>query len=115
MPVKKPFHHHFHSAYKRTLFSLILIFSVMTIGTIGMHLLEKMPYLDAFYFMSMLATAQGPTLMPATAAGKIFASIIAFISVGTVITALGFLFGPLLGQLGHVGVMHLEKDLKPKK
>ena len=77
-------HHHYHSPWKRGAYSLVLVASVMTVGTVGMQLLEKMSCLDAFYFMSMIATAQGPPAMPATPAGKLFASFMAFISVGTV-------------------------------
>lgn len=112
MVLIKQLHHHYHSPYKRAAFSFALITIVMTVGTVGMHLIEHMPYLDAFYFMSMIATAQGPILMPATAAGKIFASLISFISVGTVLTSIAFLFGPFFGKVWHVGVMHLEKDLE---
>ena len=79
-----------------------------------MHLIEGLSYLDSFYFMSMIATAQGPMMTPATPTGKIFASIIAFISVGTVVAALGFIFGPFFGKLWHIGVEHLEKELHLK-
>ena len=102
--------HPFHSIYKRAFYSLVLISSIMTIGTVGVHCIEKIPYLDAFYFMSMIATAQGPLYTPATAWGKIFVSIMAFISVGTGVAALGFLFGPFFGQLWRIGVMKLEEE-----
>ena len=105
------YHQHYHSAFKRGLFSFFLISFIMTIGTLGMHFIERMPYLDAFYFMSMIATAQGPTVTPVTWEGKIFASLMAFLSVGFVVTALGFLLGPFLGTLWRIGVMRLEKDL----
>jgi hypothetical protein len=104
--------HHYHSPYKRALFSFLLISSIMIIGITGMHVLEHMSYLDAFYFMSMIATAQGPTIIPQTPAGKVFASFMAFMSVGFVVAALGFLFGPFLGKLGHIGAKHFEENLK---
>ena len=75
-----------------------------------MHLLERMSYLDAFYFMSMIATAQGPTATPLTPAGKLFASFMAFISVGSVVASLGFLFGPFFGRLWKIGVERLEEE-----
>ena len=84
----------------------------MIVGTVGVHVLEGLSYLDAFYFMSMIATAQGSNIAPVTAAGKIFASIMAFISVGFVVAALGFLFGPFFGQLWRIGVIHLEEELQ---
>lgn len=82
---------------------------VMAVGTIGMHAFEGMNYLDAFYFMSMIATAQGPVAVPATAAGKLFAALMAFVSVGTAVAALGFLFGPFFGELWHIGVKQFEE------
>ncbi len=105
------YHRHYHSAFKRGLFSFLLVVFILTIGTLGMHWIEGMSYLDAFYFMSMIATAQGPTTTPVTCAGKIFASLMAFLSVGFVVTALGFLLGPFLGTLWRIGVIHLEEDL----
>ena len=92
------------------MYSFLLIAVVMALGTLGMHRIERMSYLDAFYFMSMIATAQGPMATPTTAAGKLFASFMAFISVGTVVASLGFLFGPFFGQLWRVGVQKLEEE-----
>jgi len=91
-------------------YSLLFVAAVVAVGTIGMHLIEGMSYLDAFYFMSMIATAQGPMVIPATAAGKLFAALMAFISVGSVVASLGFVFGPFFGQLWHMGVKRLEEE-----
>ena len=108
-------HHHYHSPIKRGLYSLVLVVFVMSIGTIGMHAIEKLSYLDAFYFMSMVATAQGPSMAPVTSAGKIFAAMMAFLSVGTVVAALGFLFGPFFGKLWRVGVLKIEEEIEHLK
>jgi hypothetical protein len=104
--------HHLHSPYKRAIYSFSLISIIMFIGTIGLHLIEKMSYLDAFYLMSMIATAQGPAHAPETAAGKIFVALISFVSVGAGVAALGFLFGPFFGQIWWVGVVKLEEELE---
>ena len=104
------YHRHYHSAFNRSLISFLLVAFIMVLGTVGMHCIEGMSYLDAFYFMSMIATAQGPTITPVTCFGKIFSSVMAFLSVGIVVAALGFLFGPLLGVLWKIGANHLEKD-----
>ncbi len=53
-------HRHYRSSVKRGLFSFALISLVMTIGTLGMHWIEKLSFLNAFYFITMLATSQGP-------------------------------------------------------
>ena len=84
---------------------------VMIAGTFGLMLIEKMRAIDAFYFMSMLATAQGPPSAPATDLGKIFASMMAFVSVGTVVTSLVFIFGPFFGVLLRMGAEEVEKEV----
>ncbi len=106
--------HHLHSPYKRGLYTLLLVVVVLTIGTIGLHRIEHFSYLDSFYFMSMIATGQGPApvLIIQTAPGKIFVSFMAFISAGMMIAALGFLLGPFLGKLLHLGVFKFEKELQ---
>ena len=110
--------HHYHSPWRRGLYSLLLVAIVVAIGTVGFHRIEGVSYLDAFYLTSMIATGQGPTQAPLTPAGKIFASIMAFFSIGIVVTALGFLLGPFLGQLwriGHDRWENVEKEFKQSK
>lgn len=108
------------SFWVRALYSFLLIALVVLIGTIAMHAIEGWSYLDSFYFTSFIATGQGPpgTILPATSIGKVFASILAFVSVGTVITALLFLFGPFLGRVlkaGEVKLEEVEKDVEGLK
>jgi len=82
----------------------------MAIGTVGLMLLEGWDLVDSFYFMSLLATAEGPALTPATVAGKIFASIMAFFSIGAAISAITFTFGPLFGSALKEGLRYVEKE-----
>ena len=106
--------HPYHSHVRRWMIASILISVIMIVGTIGMHVTEHMPWLDAFYFMSMLATAQGSAITPATGSGKIFAALMAFLSVGVVVTSLGFIFGPFLGKLWHIGFQHMQAEIRGK-
>ncbi|MDG6985394.1 MAG: two pore domain potassium channel family protein [Nitrososphaerota archaeon] len=106
--------------WKRAVYSLALIVAVEVAGMVGMHQIEGWSYLDAFYFTSFIATGQGPpsNLVVNDAAGKIFSSVLAFVSVGTVITALLFLFGPFLGQVIRAGeekVGELEKEIERRE
>jgi len=75
----------------------------MTVGTVGTKLLTGWAWIDSFYFMSMVATAQGPPNSPPNFWSKIFIAVMAFVSIGTLITAIGTLFGPFLGYLFHKG------------
>ncbi len=107
--------HHYHSPWKRGFYSFLLVASVLVGGTVGFHRIEGTSYVNAFYLTSMIATAQGPGEAPVTAAGKIFASVLSFISIGGVVTSAGFLFGPFLGQLWKIGHDRWEKEDKEKR
>lgn len=106
----KHWHRHYHSPWRRSLYAFAVVGIVMVAGTVGMHALEGMAYLDAFYFMSMIATAQGPITVPHTAAGKLFTALMSFISTGVVVAALGFLFGPFFTRLWKISARKLEDE-----
>ena len=102
--------HPYHSLARRAGYSFLLIVAIVAVGMMGMRRFEGMSSLDAFYFMCMIATAQGPSTVPVTAAGKIFAAMMAFISVGSVLAALGFLFGPFFARFWHVSVKKIKEE-----
>jgi hypothetical protein len=60
----------------------------------------------------MLATGQRPPIQLTTDAGKIFASIMAFVSVGSVISALVVTLIPIISQLWREGLEKVEEDAK---
>ena len=78
-------------------------------------MLENWDYVDSFYFISLIATTQGPTRSPVTDAGKIFAASMAFVSVGAVLSAVAFIFGPLFGTALKAGFDYLEKEERKVK
>jgi hypothetical protein len=94
----------------KTLYSIAVVVAVLAVGTEAMHIIEGWGYVDSFYFISLIATAQGPTASPRTDAGKIFAALFAFISVGAVVSALVFVFGPMLGSLAKTGFDYVERE-----
>ena len=106
--------HHYRSPWRRGAYAFLFVTAIVTVGTVGMHRFEGLSYLDAFYFISMIATAQGSAITPATVGGKLFAALMAYISVGSVVASLGFFFGPFFGQLWHLGVKWLEEETHPK-
>lgn len=105
---------HYHSFLKRGIFCLFLVSFVLALGTFCLHLLEGFSYVDAFYFTSMIATGQGPApnVTPSSVAGKIFTCFLAFLSTGTMVASLGFLFGPFFGKLWRIGVLRLEEEFE---
>ena len=84
----------------------------MVIGIVGFHQIEGMDWVNAVYFESMLATGQGPPIQLMTDSGKIFASVMAFVSVGSVITALVVTLVPIISQLWREGWERVEKDAR---
>jgi hypothetical protein len=97
---------------RRALYSLLAVAAVLTVGTIGFHLLEGVSYVDGFYFESMMAAGQGPPFALHTDPGKIFASIMGFVSVITVIASLVFNLLPALGRLWREGLELVEKEAR---
>ena len=111
----KPIHrHHYHSWRNRAIYCLAIAGLMLILGTLGFHAIEGFSYIDAFYFSSLIATGQGPApeIHPSTSFGKLFTCVFAFFSVGSMVASLGFLFGPFLGQLFHIGILKLEKEFK---
>lgn len=105
--------HHYHSPLRRGVYCLTSVSAVLFLGTVGIHLVEHFRWIDSFYFTALIATGQGPApaISPVTAAGKMFTSVLAFVSAGAMIASFGFLFGPFLGKLWRIGVIKLEEEL----
>jgi len=95
---------------RRALFSIVILAIAMAVGTIGMMFLEGWDPVTSLYFMALLATAEGPALSPVTVAGKLFASLMAFVSIGAAISAITFTFGPLFGSILKEGFAYVEKE-----
>ncbi len=93
-------------------YAVSAIAAVMVVGTVGFHQFEGMGWVDAFYFESMIATGQGPPITLVTNAGKVFASVMAFVSVGSVISALLITLAPILSQLWREGIERAERDAR---
>ncbi len=100
---------------KKALGAILVLAIVIAIGTFGLMLIEGWDIVTSFYFMSFLATAEGPAQSPATWQGKIFASFMAFFSIGAALSAIAFAFGPLFGAAMHVGFHYVEREEKKLK
>jgi hypothetical protein len=97
---------------RRAVISLVALGIVLAIGTVGFHLVAQTNAVNSFYFESMLATGQGPPFPLTTDSAKLFASGMAFLSVGTVVSALIINLGPLLGRLWREGIELAEKEIR---
>jgi hypothetical protein len=96
----------------RVVYAVSLIICVMVVGILGFHYIEGMNYVNALYFESMLATGQGPPLALTTDNGKLFASVMAFVSVGSVLTTLVYTLGPVLASVWRESIERVEGEVK---
>jgi len=100
------------TAFRRLFWAILGIGIILVIGTIGFHLVAGLSPIDSFYFESMLATGQGPPFVLTTDGSKVFASIMAFVSVGSVVSTLLFAVGPVLRQFWREEVERIEEGAR---
>jgi hypothetical protein len=97
---------------RRAFYAVSWIVAVLIIGVVGFHEIEGMDWINAIYFESMLATGQGPPIQLVTDAGKIFASVMSFVSVGSVISILILTLAPMIEQFWREGWERAEREAK---
>ena len=100
------------SRLRRALLAIGAVAAAEIIGTVGFHVIEGAGWINAFYFESMLATGQGPPFALNTNVGKVFASIMAFVSVGSTLSAVIFTLGPILTRIWRNLVEDVEGDAR---
>ena len=107
------------TALRRLFWAILGIGLILVLGTVGFHLVAGLSPVDSFYFESMLATGQGPPFPLTTNGSKIFASIMAFVSVGSVVSTLLFAVGPVVRRFWREeverieeGARHLEQEVE---
>ncbi len=97
---------------RRAIYALSLLLTVLVVGTVGFRLAAGLDWVDAFYFESMLATGQGPPFPLTTDASKIYASVMAFVSVGSVITTVVFALGPVVARIWRETAQRVEREAR---
>ena len=97
---------------RRAVYALSLLVAVLAVGTVGFRLTAGLDWVDAFYFESMLATGQGPPFPLTTDTSKIYASVMAFVSVGSVITTVVFSLGPIVARTWHEAAQRVEREAR---
>ena len=89
-----------------------LIGGSLTLGVVGYHVLEKLPWIDALLNASMLMGGMGPVDPLHTSAGKLFASAYALYCGLLLLVAAGVLFAPVVHRLMHRFHITSESDSK---
>lgn len=103
---------HRRSILRRALLAISAVAAAEIIGTVGFHAIQGFDWVNSVYFESMLATGQGPPLTLTTDSAKVFASVMAFVSVGSSLSAVLFVLGPLLNRIWRVFVERVEHEVR---
>jgi hypothetical protein len=85
-----------------------LIFGSLTLGAIGYHTTESLPWLDAVLNAAMILTGMGPVNQLHTVGGKLFATGYALFSGVAFLAIAGLLVAPVGHRILHT--LHLEDD-----
>ncbi|MFO1217236.1 MAG: hypothetical protein U1E89_02520 [Burkholderiaceae bacterium] len=78
-----------------------LLVSSLGVGMLGYHLLERLPWLDAFLNAAMLLGGMGPVDAPHTPGGKLFAGLYALYAGLVFLVTAAIVFTPVLHRLLH--------------
>jgi hypothetical protein len=92
-----------------------IILGSLTLGVLGYHLLEGLPWLDALLNASMILGGMGPVDALRTDGGKLFASIYALYSGLVVLVAAGILLAPIAHRIMHRMHMRTDEDEDQRK
>lgn len=85
-----------------------MILAALFVGTLGYHLTEGIPWIDALLCASMILTGMGPTATLTTVAGKLFASAYALFSGVFFLSMVALILGPILHRMLHT--LHLSME-----
>ena len=79
----------------------LIVGGALTIGVVGYHVTNGLPWLDALVDASMILSGMGPVSPLRTDAAKWFASFYALFSGVVFITTVGVLFAPAVHRYLH--------------
>jgi hypothetical protein len=86
--------------------ALLVLSGALFVGMLGYHLLERMPWIDAFMNAAMILSGMGPATPLSSDAAKLFAGLYALFSGLAFIAGMGIIFAPVYHRFLHR--FHLE-------
>ncbi len=95
-------------AGRHVIWGLLAIVPAVGMGTVGYHLLGRLPWIDAFLNASMILGGMGPVDRMETDGGKLFSALYALFSGLVFIAVMGVVIAPWVHRMIHV--MHAEED-----
>jgi len=110
-----PRHLYYRRVLNHGLVSLGLLLLSLSIGVLGYHLSEGLPWIDSLLNASMILGGMGPVNELRTSSGKLFASFYALYSGALFLVVAGIVVAPIAHRLLHR--LHLEElpseDIRP--
>jgi hypothetical protein len=104
---------YFQRLVRHAILGIAVIVVSLSIGILGYHTLENLPWIDAFLNAAMILSGMGPVATLQTNAGKIFAGCYALFSGISLIAILGIIFAPVIHRFLHK--FHLEDEEQEAK
>ena len=86
--------------------ALVMLTLAVTIGTVGYHVLDELPWIDAFLNASMILSGMGPVDRMVWSSAKLFAALYALFSGLVFVVVIGVVLAPWLHRLLHA--IHVE-------
>lgn len=93
--------------FKNFFIALCILFFSLSLGVVGYHYTEDMPWLDAYVNASMILSGMGPVSTLHTSAGKAFAGSYALFSGVVFLIVIAILVAPLVHRFLHT--FHLQE------
>src|SRR5215510_12528879 len=81
--------------------ALLLVLGSLLFGTVGFHLINGQPWIDAFLNSAMLLAGMGPVGDMGPSSGKIFAAFYALYAGLIFLIIAGLLFAPVFHRILH--------------
>ena len=91
-----------------------LLAGALTIGAIGYHYTNDLPWLDAFLNASMILTGMGPVAPLVHQKAKVFATVYALFSGVFFVTMVALLLAPAVQGFLHRFHLELEENRRDK-
>lgn len=109
-------HHVFLWRFLRSLgFCALIILTSLSLGTLGYHFIEGLPWIDAYLEAAMISAGMGPSTTIHTTAGKLFAGTYAIYCGLVLIVTIGIGFAPIVHRFFHKFHVDTENDAPQKK
>ena len=97
---------------KRTLWNVfiacVLLTFCLSIGILGYHYTDNIPWIDSLHNASMILSGMGPVVEIKSVGGKLFSSFYALFSGVAFITNIGIILTPLAHRLYHR--LHVDEE-----